>query len=322
MGFLALMLNVLGINDSAVIFIMLVLIVAAIAVLIYEYTRKASFYRGLEGRLENLDQKYLITEMIERPEFLEGKILYDLMRQVDKSMNDRLGGYHRSSSDYREYIETWVHEIKTPIASSRLIMENNKSEVTRNLDMELTRIEGYVEQALYYTRSNSVEKDYIIKKVSLKEMVSACVKKNARTLIESRVTMELLDLDFDVFTDDKWIDFILGQILGNAIKYRSEEPKIKIFAEQRENSIRLTISDNGIGIPEQDLRRVFEKGFTGENGRKYTRSTGVGLYLCNKLCDKLGLKLNLTSSVGEGTSVTILFPKSKMFLMENEGIRG
>ena len=279
-GFVVMMLGTLGVNASARVFLAIVLAAAGVVCLLYGYFRRAGFYRDLKDRMESLDQKYLITEMIERPEFLEGKLLYDLLNQVDKSMNDKLGEYRRSSSEYREYIETWVHEVKTPIASSRLMIENNKNEVSRGLEGELSRIEGYVEQALFYTRSNSVEKDYIIKKVNLKEMVSSCIKKNARALIESRISVQLQDLEEDVFTDAKWIDFIVGQILNNSIKYRREQdPRIKIFAEPRQNSIRLVISDNGIGIPAQDIQRVFEKGFTGENGRKFMRSTGMGLYL-------------------------------------------
>ena len=313
------MLGTLGVNSSAQSFLVIVLAVAGIACLLYGYFRRAGFYKELLARLESLDQKYLITEMIERPDFLEGKLLYDVMIQVNKSMNDRLASYRRASNDYREYIETWVHEVKTPIASSRLMIENNKNEVTRSLETEISRIEGYVEQALFYTRSNSVEKDYIIKKVNLKEMISSCVKKNARALIESRISVQMQDLEEDVFTDAKWIDFIVGQILSNSIKYRrDQDPQIKIFAEKKENSIRLSICDNGIGIPPQDIRRVFEKGFTGENGRRFTRSTGMGLYLCKKLCEKLGLSISLTSQVGQGALIEILFPKSKMFLLEND----
>lgn len=318
-GFIVMMLGTLGVNSSAQGFLVIVLAVAGIACLLYGYFRRAGFYKELLARLESLDQKYLITEMIERPDFLEGKLLYDVMIQVNKSMNDRLASYRRASNDYREYIETWVHEVKTPIASSRLMIENNKNEVTRSLETEISRIEGYVEQALFYTRSNSVEKDYIIKKVNLKEMISSCVKKNARALIESRISVQMQDLEEDVFTDAKWIDFIVGQILSNSIKYRrDQDPQIKIFAEKKENSIRLSICDNGIGIPPQDIRRVFEKGFTGENGRRFTRSTGMGLYLCKKLCEKLGLSISLTSQVGQGALIEILFPKSKMFLLEND----
>lgn len=318
-GFIVMMLGTLGVNSSAQSFLVIVLAVAGIACLLYGYFRRAGFYKELRTRLESLDQKYLITEMIERPDFLEGKLLYDVMIQVNKSMNDRLASYRRASNDYREYIETWVHEVKTPIASSRLMIENNKNEVTRSLETEISRIEGYVEQALFYTRSNSVEKDYIIKKVNLKEMISSCVKKNARALIESRISVQMQDLEEDVFTDAKWIDFIVGQILSNSIKYRrDQDPQIKIFAEKKENSIRLSICDNGIGIPPQDIRRVFEKGFTGENGRRFTRSTGMGLYLCKKLCEKLGLSISLTSQVGQGALIEILFPKSKMFLLEND----
>ena len=190
-GFIVMMLGTLGVNSSAQGFLVIVLAVAGIACLLYGYFRRAGFYKELLARLESLDQKYLITEMIERPDFLEGKLLYDVMIQVNKSMNDRLASYRRASNDYREYIETWVHEVKTPIASSRLMIENNKNEVTRSLETEISRIEGYVEQALFYTRSNSVEKDYIIKKVNLKEMISSCVKKDARALIESRISVQM-----------------------------------------------------------------------------------------------------------------------------------
>lgn len=318
-GFVLLMLSVLGLNPYAQGFIFGVLLLGECSCLVAEFSKKRSFYNDMCKRLENLDRKYLLCEMLEKPNFIEGELLYDTLQTVDKAMNDRIAEYNRASADYREYIETWVHEIKTPIASSRLIIENNQSQVTRNINEELYKIEGFVEQALYYTRSNSVEKDYIIKKVNLKEMVNTAVKKNARALIESKVTIELCDLDCEVFTDVKWTDFILCQILDNSIKYRKQNAVIHIDARQNDNDITVCVRDNGIGIPRQDVRRVFEKGFTGENGRKYTRSTGIGLYLCKKLCDKMGLKIELESKEGVGTQVYIVFPRSKMFLLESHG---
>lgn len=254
-----------------------------------QYHKRRVYYRELYHKLEHLDHKYLLAEMLDKPEFSDGAVLYDVLHQVSKSMNDTLADYRRKNTDYREYIETWVHEIKTPIASSRLMLENNKGPLSRTLGAELSKIENYVEQALFYTRSSSVEKDYIIKRVDLKELVSGVVKKNAMPLIEAKVSVELCELEQEVFTDSKWLDFILGQLISNAVKYRSDQPKLKISAEPRSQSVLLRLSDNGIGIPEQDINRVFEKGFTGENGRKYNRSTGIGLYLCKKIVRSAGV---------------------------------
>ena len=170
-----------------------------------------------------------------------------------------------------------------------------------------------MEQALYYSRSNSVEKDFIIKEVTLQSMVSASLRRYSRLFIANGVTVELENLEQTVFTDPKWMDFILGQILTNAVKYRSSSPRICIRAVSNPNSAILQIQDNGIGMPVQDVSRVFDKGFTGENGRKFGKSTGIGLYLCKKLCMKLGLSISLRSLPGQGTTVEIYFPKSNMY---------
>ena len=158
-----------------------------------------------------------------------------------------------------------------------------------------------------------VEKDYVIKQTTLKELVNSALKKNSTLFIESRISVETSALDKKVFTDVKWTDFILGQILMNSIKYRSTDPKIQIYGLKNENSVTLMIADNGIGIPKMDLSRVFEKGFTGTNGRTSAKSTGIGLYLCKKLCAKLNLGISIASTVNSGTVVSIIFPKSNMF---------
>ena len=328
--FVAMMLSSLGVGSYAVGFVTtLYLLVCAIS-LGAEYLKKRSYYKELLARLKGLDQKYLLTEMLEPPTFSEAEILCDVLLQVNKSMNDRVSEHRRASEDYREYIETWVHEIKTPIASAHLILDNNPGPMARQLEEELRRVEGYVEQALYYTRSNSVEKDYLIKPVNLQSLVSAAVRRSARPLIESHMRPCLHDLDVTVYTDEKWLLFILGQLLGNAIKYRlpraaaqnepgeeaQPEGRITVYAESGSSQITLTIADDGIGIPAQDLNRVFDKGFTGSNGRRYSKSTGMGLYLCKKLCTRLGLGIRVESDGKTGTTVRLTFPKSKMFLLE------
>jgi signal transduction histidine kinase len=311
--FAAALLNVLGVGGYAAGFVSVMFLLGEFAAIVLEYVRKRPFYRTLLKSTEQLDKKYLLSEVVEEPSFAEGRILYEMLRTTNKSMNDEIAQYRRASQEYREYIEAWVHEVKTPISSSRLIMENNKNEVTRSLSEELVKIENYVDQALFYSRSNNVEKDYLIKQTTLKELVNSTLKKHSTLLIEGSIRVQTSALDKTVFTDVKWTDFIIGQILMNSVKYRSEQPEIKICGLQNENSVTLTISDNGIGIPQKDLARVFEKGFTGTNGRKTAKSTGIGLYLCKKLCDKLNLGISIASTEGSGTMVAIVFPKSNMF---------
>ena len=283
-------------------------LLGCISALTIEFIRKNNFYSALYRTLEELDQKCLLSEIISEPNFYEGQMLHDILRTSHKAMNDEIAGHRLSSAEYREYIELWVHEIKTPIAGAKLISENTDNAAL--LDT-LQRIDRYVEQALFYSRSNTVEKDFLIKRTELKALVSAALRKNAKHLIAHKVSVDISGTAGTVFTDSKWIDFILWQVLDNAIKYEGKE--IKIFSQQNTNSISLFVCDNGIGISAQDIHRVFDKGFTGESGRNYAKATGLGLYLCKKLCGKLGLNISLKSSQGKGTAVEIVFPKSEMF---------
>ncbi len=206
-----------------------------------------------------------------------------------------------------------VHEIKTPIASTKLIIENNRNEVTNKIDFQMDRIEGFVEQVLYYSRSNNVSKDYIIKQINLDLVVRNVIKRNYRDFIHKKIKLDIKDIDEIVHSDGKWIEFIINQIIVNSIKYsNSKEPMISVYSTKKANSVMLTIEDNGAGIIDKDINRVFEKGFTGENGRKFSKSTGMGLYLCEKLCSKLGLKIIIVSEVNKGTKVTLIFPLSSM----------
>ena len=225
-------------------------------------------------------------------------------------MIENVNKYKKIQEEYKEYIELWIHEIKIPIATSKMIIENNKSEAGRSIDEELDKVEDYIEQALYYARSNTVEKDYIIGKVELREIVNTAVIKNKNLLITNKVNLDLHGLDRWVYTDSKWMVFILNQIIQNAVKYgRNEDSKLEIFAEEEKEKVILFVKDNGIGIKSSEICRVFEKGFTGENGRIIgKKSTGIGLYLCKKLCEKLEIGLELESEKGVGTKVAITFP--------------
>ena len=293
------------------IYILLIIMGLYVTSIIIEYLKKKKFYYNLLNILEELDEKYLITEIIKTPDFLEGKILKNTLEQIDKSMLENVNKYKYMTEDYKEYIELWIHEIKIPIAASKMVIENNKNAITKSIDEELDKVENYIEQALFYARSSTVEKDYYIKKCSLKEIVNESIKKNKSSLIQEKISIDIHDLDIEVNTDNKWIVFILNQIIQNSIKYRKKENSvIEIYANQGKENVILYIKDNGIGIKQGEITRVFEKGFTGTNGRlSNKKSTGIGLYLCKKLCNKLGIGIELNSVQNEGTEVKLVFPK-------------
>jgi len=279
--------------------------------IIIEYFKRKKFYDNLLKMLEELDEKYLITEIIKTPNFLEGQIFKNSLEQIDKSMLENVNKYKYMTEDYKEYIELWIHEIKIPISASKMVIENNKNAITKSIDEELDKVENYIEQALFYARSNTVEKDYYIRKVFLKEIINESIKKNKSSLIQEKISIDIHDLDIEVNTDNKWIVFILNQIIQNSIKYRKKENSvIEIYANQGKENVILYIKDNGIGIKQGEITRVFEKGFTGTNGRlSNKKSTGIGLYLCKKLCNKLGIGIELNSVQNEGTEVKLVFPK-------------
>ena len=293
-------------------YVAIILILVLFIAFSIEYKKKNKFYKQLKENMNELGEKYLISEIVKTPSFIEGKILKETINDLGKSMLENVNYYKNIQEDYKEYIELWIHEVKIPIAASKLIIENNKTEVAKSIEEELDKVENYTEQALFYARSNAVEKDYIITKTNLKSLVNGAILKNKNTLINEKIALELKELDSEVYTDSKWATFIINQIIQNSIKYSKEQDKkIEIYAKPKNDKVVLYIKDNGIGIKKGEITRVFEKGFTGENGRIIgKKSTGIGLYLCKKLCDKLGLGLELNSEKDIGTEVRLIFPKN------------
>lgn len=280
------------------IIISLVYLFGGLAALSYEFLIKRAYFNRFFSRLDSLDKKHYISEVMEPPSFTEGKIIDEALRIAGKSMNDEIGSERNASREYREYMELWVHEIKTPISAAMLISENR---AYTDVTLELVKIEKLVEQVLFYARSNSVEKDYVIKEINLKTLIENLLKKNAAYLIMNKIKVEPPAKGV-VLSDSKWLMFIIQQLLDNAIKYGAKTISF-IFKDNV-----LTVKDDGIGILPQDLPRVFERGFSGENGRGIAKSTGMGLYLSKVLCEKLGLKIAVKSE--HGTEISITFPQS------------
>ena len=278
--------------------------------LLVEFIRKRTFYNEVNKTFEKLDKKFMLSEMINEPNFFEGDFLCEIVKGSDKAMNDEIAKYKISTQDYKEYIEKWVHEIKTPIAACKLAAENNKSAVSDEFCDDLDKIDRYVTQTLFYSRISNVEKDYIIKEKSLNELVSSSLRANSRLLIKNGFAIKRENLDYTVMTDEKWLAFILEQIISNSVKYKGENPQLTFKGISYENCTVLEISDNGMGIDKADLPRIFEKNFTGGNGRLNKKATGFGLYLCKKLCLKLGI--NISAKSENGTTIILSFPMRKI----------
>ena len=315
-----------------------------------DYCRKRPFYRELAEASRSTEQALWLVGMLERPDFIEGEIVYDSLEAISKAANDGVAEYRRQVADYREYIETWVHEAKSPLAAVHLMLENledaleeprlgswdggaagssdgdpsrDASEKIRAVDDEFRRVEGYIEQALFYARSEAVERDYLIRRHSLRDLVAGAVKANASALIAARMAPVLENLDYEVFTDEKWMEFILGQVIQNSVKYaRSEGASVSFTGRLADpglstERVELEIGDNGCGVSAADLPRVFDKGFTGENGRTGKRSTGIGLYLVKRLCDKMGVGIGATSREGDGFAITLRFSTNKFHYFDD-----
>lgn len=311
-------LKALKVDTYAIVFISILNLIGVFSCYIYDYFNRKKYYDNLFKNLDGLDKKYFIAEILESGDFIESNIIYSVLEECTKSMKDEVADLKRNINDYKEYIETWVHEIKTPIASARLILENDEGYINKSVLEEIEKVEGFIEQVLFYARSSTVEKDYIIKKIPLKNSINSVIRKNANILIEKRVKIQLEDIEKKVYCDSKWIEFIMQQIISNSVKYMDKDEKyIKIRCLEKDKNIILKILDNGIGISEKSIEKVFEKGYTGENGRKYNNSTGMGLYLCKKLCLKLGLGISIKSKLGVGTEVTIVFPINNYNLAED-----
>ena len=277
-----------------------------------EFIKYNRYLKNLTHTIDGLDKKYLLSEVINEPRFQEERIINEVLKECNKSMHENVKYYKDEQIEYREYIETWVHEIKTPIASAKLILENDDSNLSSKINYEMKRVERFIEQVLYYARSSDVSKDYIINEFSLRDVVMKAVKSNSRDFINKNIKLNIKAIEGSIFSDAKWVEFIINQIIINAVKFSiANKGKVSIFSKINENNIVLTIEDNGVGISEKDIDRVFEKGFTGENGRKFGKSTGIGLYLCKKLCDKLGIGISLISKEGLGIKVNIVFPQGK-----------
>ena len=311
------------VDIHAVIITNAMIILSSGANILADMKRRKKFLDALYQNSHNLDKAYLVLETLNEPEYSEGKFIYELLLHINTSMAEEVKMIRNESSEFRDYIELWVHEVKLPISAMNLKLTNliqkelaseDQDAASRIADYRkllsvLNTTQGYLEQIMYYSRLEVSSKDYHLTNVAVNDLIKEVAVKNREMVSDKGVTLEVVPLSPDrkVVTDDKWMVFILGQLISNSLKYTSDkDPVITLSASMpSEKEVLIKLRDNGIGIPSSDIDMVFEKSFTGENGRLYSESTGMGLYIVKTLCDRLGHKVLVESVQSEWTEVTI-----------------
>lgn len=262
-------------------------------------------HKMLESMKSYMD---VLASSLPDPESVEEQDYQNMIQMICQFQKDYEQGMNLRYEDMVEYYTAWAHQIKTPIASMRLTLQNEDSSLARKLSGDLFRIEQYVEMVLMFLRLDEKTTDYLIKEQDLDDILRGAVRKFAGEFISRKIRLEYEPLDCRIITDEKWLSFVIEQILSNALKY-TQSGSISITMEEPKV---LCIQDTGIGIAPEDLPRIFEKGYTGFNGRRDKRASGIGLYLCKKVCDNLGHQIKADSVLGEGTRVFIDLDQRKL----------
>ena len=267
------------------------------------WLRRLRTLRELQSRvtlgLDGLPEPYGATE----------GAYQELLRSLYADRLTQLGAAGAREKDMVDYYTLWAHQIKTPIAAMRLLLQE---EPRPELEGELLKIEQYVEMVLGYLRLGSGTTDYVFRSCELDALIRQSVRKYARLFILKKISLDFRETGKTVLTDEKWLSFVIEQLLSNAVKYTPEGGCVRIYGDGET----LVITDSGIGIQPEDLPRVFEKGFTGFNGREDKKSTGIGLYLCRQVLDRLNHGISISSRPGQGTLVRLDLSRQLLFLKE------
>lgn len=315
MVFISLVINLdrgFEVSAANVLYINLVSTAFFIFYLISRYLYYRNYFKVLNDIVRN--ERDEIINRLPKSKSYEQILFHEVLAVLYNEQSAKIQRLHEQKKEYEEFITSWVHQVKTPIAVGRLLIENNSSsqnkDILYSIEEELDKIENYIEQVLYYSKIADFSKDYLINELELNRLVKEAVKKQAKTFINKKITIEIENTDLMVTTDKKWLLFILDQVLSNSLKYTSTGGQIRVYGLNEDKVQKLVIEDNGIGIKPEDLDRVFDKGFTGYNGRENYKATGIGLYLSKKLARKLGHDMYIESKYGKYTKLTIIFPKN------------
>lgn len=270
-------------------------------------------YKARVKQVEDLLKRPVAEQSynVEAKDILEERYV-DLIHAQEKSRVDTENISDRSSKDMEQYYNIWVHQIKTPISGMNVLLQSMEpTEEVGELQNQLFSVEQYVDMALQYQKIKSTTNDFSFAEIPLNKVIRENIRKYARLFIAKKLAVRYEETALRVLTDEKWISFVLGQIITNAVKY-SDKGSITISAYEDECNTYLSVKDEGIGISPEDLPRVFERGYTGYNGRADKKSTGIGLFLCKSVTRMLGHKIQISSEPGKGTEVTIIFSKQRI----------
>ena len=234
------------------------------------------------------------------------KLVTLLKEEIVRREND----FEDKNRNLSDYYTMWVHQIKTPIASMKLKLSEADSESARLISADLRRIEQYVDMVLTYVRLSSDSTDYVFKRVKADSIIRPAVRKFSHDFISRKLSLSYESSDIEILTDEKWLGFVIEQLLSNAVKY-TKEGGITISVTEEENAVNISVKDTGIGIPGENLPRIFESGYTGFNGRTDSHSSGIGLYICKKICDNLGITIEVSSEVSKGSEFVLKISKEE-----------
>lgn len=300
--------RLLGSDTFYIIFVSIIMFALYI---LYDYFTKYFHMKKLLKVSSSKDDAPILPKPMDSKDEAYSTIIRNLYDYYSESINNA----EKNSSENKDFINSWIHEIKTPITTSKLLIENYKNEPSKSvfdsIEEEIDNIDEYVEKVLYYSRSSDFSKDYVISEENILKIVKESIKKHSILFIEKHIKLILEVSDSETIdTDRKWLLFIINQLLSNSLKYTQQNGSIKFSFYKNDKEKILIIEDTGIGIKSEDLKRIFDKSYTGFNGRmKGNHATGLGLYLAQKLSKKLGHYITIESEFKKGTKAEIHFPK-------------
>ncbi|MBU0279047.1 MULTISPECIES: sensor histidine kinase [unclassified Gemella] len=290
------------VETEAVLYPIFIEVLILILYFLYDFSIFSRKYQNLEILKNNL---YTELKKIDKSENIVENKYIDVINKLIEENKKIIEKNRQETKEIIDYYTMWVHQIKTPIAALSFLIENSEDENKKQEEIELFKIEQYVNMVNSYLRLDNNKNDLVIEKIKISEAINNVLKKYAILFFSKNLNIEYTQIDLSIISDQKWLEFILEQIINNAIKYSKKQGVIKIY--RKENS--LIIEDTGIGISADNLPRIFDKGYTGFNGRKEKKSSGLGLYLTKKTVDKLGFLIDIDSEINKGTRVKISFDK-------------
>lgn len=278
---------------------------AGFAVLILDYIKALKKHREM-CRIAGMSRE--AAEMLPPAESIAEDDMRQLVLNLDEELRKAETAANKTFSDTVDYYTMWAHQIKTPIASMKLRLQNEDSDISRKLSLDLFRIEQYVEMVMMFLKLEERSRDYVFKKYDLDSIIRDALRKFSGEFIMRKLNLAYEPSEVKVLTDEKWLSFVIEQVISNALKY-TPEGSISIKLKE---PCTLCIEDTGIGIAAEDLPRIFEKGYTGLNGRADKQASGIGLYLCRRICDELGHSISAVSEPGKGTCVMLGLGRREM----------